>query len=102
LIFGLIFGAIAISTGSKINDRIVFQYCDKDGNVVDKFPINPNGSMMNIAGITNEKGNVLALMPHPERASFNRQQKSKVKDGEGFAPPIKIFENLKEFLQNEN
>lgn len=39
------------------NDRIVFKYVD-----------NPNGSLENIAGITNERGNVLGMMPHPERA----------------------------------
>ncbi len=46
--------------------RIVFQYCDKNGNVDIKS--NPNGSLENIAGICNKKGNILGLMPHPERA----------------------------------
>ena len=47
------------------NDRIVFRYCDSEGDVDDRF--NPNGSQDNIAGILNEKGNVLGMMPHPER-----------------------------------
>ncbi|MFO7836260.1 MAG: phosphoribosylformylglycinamidine synthase I [Candidatus Thorarchaeota archaeon] len=47
--------------------QIVFRYCDKEGNVSDKT--NPNGSTMNIAGIVNKRGNVLGMMPHPERAS---------------------------------
>jgi len=46
--------------------RIVFQYCDEVGNVTDES--NPNGSQLNIAGIVNAKGNVLGMMPHPERA----------------------------------
>ncbi|MEP7220309.1 MAG: phosphoribosylformylglycinamidine synthase subunit PurQ [Bacteroidota bacterium] len=46
--------------------RIVFQYCDAAGNVTDQA--NPNGSQFNIAGIVNGKGNVLGMMPHPERA----------------------------------
>lgn len=46
--------------------RIVFQYCDADGNVTAEA--NPNGSQSNIAGIVNAKGNVLGMMPHPERA----------------------------------
>lgn len=46
--------------------RIVFQYCDSMGNVTSDA--NPNGSQLNIAGIVNAKGNVLGLMPHPERA----------------------------------
>jgi phosphoribosylformylglycinamidine synthase len=46
--------------------RIVFQYCDAAGNVTDEA--NLNGSQFNIAGIVNAKGNVLGMMPHPERA----------------------------------
>ncbi|HXG78048.1 MAG TPA: phosphoribosylformylglycinamidine synthase subunit PurQ [Methyloceanibacter sp.] len=45
--------------------RIAFRYCDANGNVTDEA--NPNGSRRNIAGIYNEAGNVLGLMPHPER-----------------------------------
>ncbi|HHT0593462.1 TPA: phosphoribosylformylglycinamidine synthase I [Legionella anisa] len=45
----------------------LFQYCDAEGNVIDNFPINPNGSAGNIAAITNLAGNVMAMMPHPER-----------------------------------
>ncbi|MDF2690175.1 MAG: purQ [Gammaproteobacteria bacterium] len=47
----------------------IWQYCDSVGKVVDEFPINPNGSMHNLAGISNACGNVLALMPHPERTA---------------------------------
>lgn len=52
---------------NNINKNIVFQYCDKNGNVTSES--NPNGSIENIAGITNKSGNVLGMMPHPERAS---------------------------------
>ncbi|MCL9683745.1 phosphoribosylformylglycinamidine synthase I [Legionella maioricensis] len=45
----------------------VFQYCDDQGNISDNFPVNPNGSMLNIAAIMNKAGNVMAMMPHPER-----------------------------------
>jgi phosphoribosylformylglycinamidine synthase subunit PurQ / glutaminase len=47
------------------NSQIVFRYCDATGNVNDEA--NPNGSLNNIAGIVNERGNVLGMMPHPER-----------------------------------
>lgn len=47
--------------------RIVFRYCDAEGNVTPES--NPNGSLLNIAGIVNEGRNVLGMMPHPERAS---------------------------------
>jgi len=48
-------------------DRIVFRYCDKDGNVTSEA--NPNGALDNIAGICNDRGNILGMMPHPERAA---------------------------------
>ncbi|MCS7224625.1 MAG: phosphoribosylformylglycinamidine synthase subunit PurQ [Armatimonadetes bacterium] len=47
--------------------RIVFRYCDPSGQVTESA--NPNGSARNIAGLINETGNVLGMMPHPERAS---------------------------------
>jgi phosphoribosylformylglycinamidine synthase subunit PurQ / glutaminase len=46
--------------------RVVFRYCDPNGQVTDAA--NPNGSLHNIAGICNEARNVVGLMPHPERA----------------------------------
>ena len=46
--------------------RVVFRYCDPSGQVTDSA--NPNGSLHAIAGICNEKRNVVGLMPHPERA----------------------------------
>jgi len=49
------------------NQQIVFRYCDSSGNV--SAESNPNGSISNIAGIINEQGNVMGMMPHPERAS---------------------------------
>jgi len=49
------------------NGQIVFRYCDREGEVTPKA--NPNGALDNIAGIINEKGNVLGMMPHPERCS---------------------------------
>lgn len=48
-------------------------YCDAYGVVSDQFPVNPNGAMMNLAGIGNPRGNVFAMMPHPERAAFLKQ-----------------------------
>lgn len=47
------------------NGQILLRYCDAEGNITSQS--NPNGALENIAGITNEKGNVLGMMPHPER-----------------------------------
>ncbi len=49
------------------NGQIIFRYCDADGDASEAA--NPNGSLLNIAGICNEKGNVLGMMPHPERCA---------------------------------
>lgn len=49
------------------NDQVAFKYCNQEGEVTSKS--NPNGSLENIAGILNDRKNVLGLMPHPERAA---------------------------------
>ncbi|MGF1600530.1 MAG: phosphoribosylformylglycinamidine synthase subunit PurQ [Thermosynechococcaceae cyanobacterium] len=51
----------------EANQQILFRYCDANGTV--NAAANPNGSLDNIAGICNQQGNVLGMMPHPERAS---------------------------------
>ncbi len=51
----------------KDNGQIVFRYCTENGTVT--RGANPNGSIANIAGVVNETGTVLGLMPHPERAA---------------------------------
>ena len=43
------------------------KYCSESGQFNESFPTNPNGSDLNIAGISNQEGNVMAIMPHPER-----------------------------------
>ena len=68
------------------NDQTVYRYCDDDGNVTDEFPTNPNGSMYNLAAVCNPAGNVMAMMPHPERNE----------NGDA------IFASMKDFIENEN
>ncbi len=51
----------------QANAQIVFRYCDRDGHLTAQA--NPNGSLQNIAGIRNSAGNILGLMPHPERGA---------------------------------
>lgn len=48
------------------NNQILFRYCDCNGLVSDE--VNPNGSIGSIAGVCNRRGNVIGMMPHPERA----------------------------------
>lgn len=70
------------------NNQIVFSYCDEDGN--EAPTANPNGSVANIAGICNEAGNVLGMMPHPERCCDPSLGSS---DGK------QIFESLVRYLE---
>jgi len=66
------------------NGQVVFRYCDAGGNVTREA--NPNGALNNIAGIISREGNVLGLMPHPERACEGIL---------GSADGLKIFESLR-------
>ncbi len=50
----------------EIGNRVVFRYCTETGEIAEIA--NPNGSLHNIAGIVNKEGNILGMMPHPERA----------------------------------
>jgi len=52
----------------EAEDRIIFRYCDEDGNATDDS--NPNGSKHNVAGVTGENEHVAVMMPHPERVSL--------------------------------
>jgi len=49
------------------NNQVLFRYCDENGKLDDAA--NPNGSVSNIAGVTNKRRNVFGMMPHPERAA---------------------------------
>lgn len=51
----------------EANNQVIFRYCDSEGNLTDES--NPNGSINNIAGITNAGRNVFGMMPHPERCA---------------------------------
>jgi phosphoribosylformylglycinamidine synthase subunit PurQ / glutaminase len=93
--------------------QIGFTYCDANGTTIPDFPVNPNGSMANIAGLYNKEGNVLALMPHPERASWIRQipfdlpgpyglarnEAWKMNSGFlDFGPGMKFFQSMKRYI----
>jgi phosphoribosylformylglycinamidine synthase len=49
-----------------LNKQIRYRYCDREGRI--NSEANPNGALLNIAGISNREGNVTGMMPHPERA----------------------------------
>ena len=67
----------------KRENRIVFRYCTPQGEIT--AAANPNGSLDNIAGIANEGGNVLGMMPHPDRSAEGLL---------GSADGFKIFQSM--------
>ena len=79
----------------KNNSQILFQYCDKDGNTDVDYPLNPNGSVLNIAGITDKTGRIIGLMPHPER--FVIPQQYPLVDNTTIVPYGKLFFELIKF-----
>lgn len=88
----------------KLNDegQVVFRYCDKNGRIINEFPFNVNGSTESIAAICNEQGNVLGMMPHPERAFFAWQlpafdPRKQRTDEPG--PGRRVFESMKRYIE---
>jgi phosphoribosylformylglycinamidine synthase len=68
--------------------RILFKYCSPQGQLSESA--NPNGSLKQIAGIINERGNVLGMMPHPERAAEALL---------GSADGLPLFQSLLRYLE---
>ncbi len=97
---------------SELDPTLTFlQYCMWDGYVLDSYPTNPNGASHNIAAIASPQGNVMGMMPHPERAAFLKQVPSWIQGPWGekkhafvttdfYAPGPweKLFVSLKEYL----
>lgn len=80
----------------------VMHYADKDGNPTGNYPENPNGSWKNIAALSNTKGNIFGLMPHPEGYNHYTNHPHwtrlhfETEEGEG----LKIFKNAYEYLDH--
>jgi len=85
------------------NKQIVFRYCHSDGKEAEgEFPWNPNGSLYDIAGISNPEGNVLGMMPHPERVmeGINKAEWTRNRDigkGDGRI----FFESIAEYVKRK-
>ncbi len=74
------------------NNQIIFKYVNRSGEYTG-YPSNPNGSMENIAGISNPEGNVFGMMPHPERIFYPylHQEKKTAGDGRRFFESIVAY-----------
>lgn len=78
----------------KSNGQVIFRYCDKEGKTA-AYPANPNGSVDDIAGITDRTGRILGLMPHPERHFLFIQHPywTRLHQNGKYGQGAKIFEN---------
>lgn len=61
-------------------DLSVFRYCNQAGETADDFPTNPNGAVYNLAAVTNVAGNIMAIMPHPERTEAGQPIFTSIRD----------------------
>lgn len=87
----------------KQNGQIAFVYTKGEACTYQNLPANPNGSTLDIAGITDHSGKILGIMPHPERAMFFTQlpfwpvlKEKLIRDGKPlpkFGPGLQIFKN---------
>lgn len=81
-------------TRLRENGQIAFRYCGSEGTKA-HYPENPNGSVDNIAGITDKTGRILGLMPHPERHFLFTQHPywTRLNNNGRYGQGAKIFEN---------
>ncbi len=101
---------------SKMNDsdQVVFRYVKEDSTLAEgEFPFNPNGALEDVAGICDETGHILGMMPHPERSiSFlshpdyyeKREQarRRKIAISEIYEPALMIFENAVNYFKQKD
>ncbi|MFZ1536073.1 MAG: phosphoribosylformylglycinamidine synthase [Chromatiaceae bacterium] len=79
-------------------NRVVVRYVENVGGIAERYPANPNGSPLGIAGLTNRDGRVTIMMPHPERV-FRAVQHSWHPDGWGDDGPwMRLFRNARAWV----
>lgn len=85
-----------------VDNQTAIRYVDNYGKPAESYPFNPNGSPDAIAGILNNNGRVLALMPHPERTtrleSNSWYPQEKAQDWKGYGPWIALFRSAREWV----
>jgi phosphoribosylformylglycinamidine synthase len=81
-------------------DQVALTYVHADGSPADgKYPVNPNGSILDIAGICNSQGNVLGLMPHPENHIHSFQHPNWTRGVKGHSG-LTLFQNGVKYASN--
>jgi phosphoribosylformylglycinamidine synthase len=94
------------------NNQVVMRYCDEKGNEArGQWPLNPNGSLEDIAGICDPTGRIFGLMPHPEafnhftnHPEWSRRKERLIREGKSIGPEegygIRVFRNAVEYVKN--
>lgn len=86
-------GRFMLSEGELPKAQIALQYVDAEGKIANgEYPANPNGSLQDIAGITNSRGNVIGMMPHPEDNVLPQQYRQWTR-GTARGLALKLFQN---------
>lgn len=97
---------------SSLSEHTQIQYVSENGQLDNHFPVNPNGATHNIAGLSNKNGNVLAMMPHPERAalltqvpsylnhSWSEKKRRSTLTRQQAGPWMPLFQSLKQWLED--
>ena len=101
----------AIIDRLRENRQVVVQYADKAGNVANgAYPLNPNGSLLDIAGICDPTGRIFGLMPHPEaynhwtnHPDWTRHREAAKRQNRdidtGMTPGVRIFQNAVDYMK---
>jgi len=99
-------GRLVTKTGEEYDELlskglVAFQYADPSGNPTETYPFNPNGSPKGVAGLVDITGQVIGMMPHPERNSesfhdprFRELDRNREPDG------LKVFKNALEYFKS--
>jgi phosphoribosylformylglycinamidine synthase len=78
--------------------RVALRFVDNRERMTDRYPANPNGSPLGIAGITNTDGRVTLLMPHPERVFRSVQMSWHPAEWGEDSPWMRIFHNARAWV----
>ncbi len=74
---------------------VALRYVDNYGEVADRYPANPNGSLDGICGLSNDSGRVTIMMPHPERVALTRQNSWHPEEWGDDGPWLRMFRNVR-------
>lgn len=96
-------GGAAASPQDLLNEGLVpLRYVDNSGQATERYPFNPNGSPLGIAGVRTPNGRVLAMMPHPERTILSGVGSyipdGKIEEWGPFSPWLRMFRSARRWV----